>query len=884
MRRKGDKTIKKNSSKNIENVYDKALSELNSLGIKISKYIQPSQKEAEAVNALIKKYRLQSKKLEEQKNELDSNQKVKLVEIRNEYERTIEGIKVQLPSLIAAQKAANEKNAKGFEAQRLREEGAKEQCDALVLQLNTLATQYADAPLDTSDALLTQYNRVKSELQLRASALPIAIDDNEGKRFYTVTSLKTPDRKVEFGTAFKEISVLARDHREASDRTRKPTLEEFRRRKTKLYQRLQQEFPNGSDELNNFRGRVTALDQQVRKYDKEADKLKKEKDLELQKKFEENRKKMKEITQSTGLIGALFHVAPKNVQDGLNYLASNPNVINTLAADQGVRLALGDISLQEGFKQITYGAVDEAIAQVEGRGVSQRKFLSAEDQVVVIDAAIKALIGQESSSSETKKAIEALQFMRRAVVGMQRLANKEVSHLSFILRSGESVFITHLGVADALNNPESLFQVVNSLGGAEAGDWMIEFCNQQQAALLSILAQYNFVKLEKNTRIALNQALTQGSKSNALVQVFAGALAELGGGVLPQINTLGGVIDLVLLAAGNSNAMAQLFGTNSQAIQKRLVLINKQFAGQTNVEVTPEQMLTLVEGVGAILTTLNQIPGLKSGAVANYYNSHLNPNRLPEGGTVITVVDQCLVNNPVALNLLAGGDGNVHPLENGARLTITSTVVSEGEKLSQQKREEEQRIKKEQEHIRKLADALVVQKVAFDSLLEQLGTVISELYEKADDDDNYKKVAQAALNLHYKLEDAKAFFNAPTLTGFQKFQEFCRGSIEEAAEEFSQHRGLWHSSIPLILKGFLGVLVGVLATVTVVSLPLLIVERKTYIGTFFSTPETTSSKKLGEISSNLKAIEKEIKVQMAELDNNEVLGLEMPSLVSALAG
>lgn len=899
MKGRRDKTVKTKDSKVIENAYDKALSNLDRLGENISKHIQPSQKDAATVKELIADYRRQSKTLEDHKNELDPKQKEKLLSIRSKHENTIEGIRVQLPKLIAAQKAEDEKNAKGLNAQRQQEANAKARCDELVQQLNTLAKQYIDASLDTADELLTQYTKVKGQLQKSASELPIGNSDAEGKRLYTVTSLKASDKRVEIGTALKEIRVLADEHSKASDRTRKSVLSSFRKQKTQLFKDLQRELPKESSELAELRNKITTIDKEVRECDEAADKLKREKDAALKKIFEENKRKMEERTKAAGLVGALLHIAPKDVQDGLNYLVSNPAIVNALAHNQDVIRALDGTSLQEGFKQITAGVVDGTVANAVDGELTQINPLSAGNQLAVIDAAIKTLTAQSDSTPESKKAIEALRFIRRTVVGMQRLANGDVSHLSFIFLSkdGKSLFVTQFGVADGINNLESWIHLANSLAGADAGEMLLEFSNPQQAAFLSMLAQYDFLKTTQNARKALEQvythgALTQGSQTNALTQVFSSALAQIGGGTLPQINSLDGVVDLVLLAAGNSKAMAGLFGANALEIQKRLDLINKQFAGQTNVAVSPEQMITLVEGVGALLTTLNQIPKLETGPIAEYYKSHLNPNRLPDGGVVVTVVDQSLATNPVALNLLAGGDGTVKPVDEVTPvLTLTNSVVSEDEKQLQQKREQELRLQKKQqadeqrkqrqeEHLNKLIEALVDQKAKFNSVLGQLGVVISELFDKADDDDNYRTVAHTALNLHDKLVRASAYFDAPTLEGFPAFQQYCRDSIAEAAKEFDQHRGIWHASFPLIIKGFLGVLVGVLATVTVVSLPFLIAGREGYVSTFFKTPETASSKRLSEINSNLQAIETEIKEQM----ESDVFHMETPTLVSVHAG
>ncbi|CEG57050.1 hypothetical protein [Legionella fallonii] len=873
MRRKNDKSANnkpknKGTTRREENVYDKSLTDFDNLGRDISRHIQPTHKDAATVQDMIARYRKLSKALEDHKSELDSTQVQKLVAIRAKYENTIEGIRIQLPRLVKEQIALDEKNAKGLKEQREREANVKAQCDALVLQLANIATEYVKAPVENMEELLTQYNQVKSQLQHSASDIPVGDNDNEGKRLYTVTSLKGPDKKVEFGTAFKELRVLAEDHHTASDRTRKQLLSEFRKKKTEIYKGLKRNFAKGSEEFTDFLSKVTTLDQEVKIDDKKADELKWKKEIALQKMLEKNRRKMEEITQSAGLVGALLSIAPKNIQDGLNYLASNLDIINALEHDKGVKLALGDVSLQEGFKQITDGVVDGTIATVGSGGLTQVNSLSAEKQLAVIDAAIKALTAQGASTPEAKKAVEALQFMRRTVVDMQRLANKEVSHISFALLSqdGKSVLVTHLGVSDALNNPASLLQVVNSLGGVDSGNIHIVFSNPQQAALLSMLAQQNLPNVVGNMRAALERAnttgaLTQGSAANALVQVFNGALTEINGGVLPQVNTLGGIIDLVLLASGNNNAMAQLFGTNVLVIQKRLELINEQFKNQTNVAVTSELMLTLVDGLGAILMTLNQIPQLKTGPIADYYNSHLNPNRFIGGGTAITVVDQSLTNNPEALSLLAGGD--VQQLENGESLAITPPLVSEDEQRLQKQKEEEQRQKQKEEQqrqrIQNLANSLAVQKAEYISLLHELGMVITKLYDKEEDDASYSTVTKVALELHDKLEDASVFFSRPTPEGFRVFVEANTASIKEAMAEFENHRGLWHT-IPLIIRGLLGVIA---ALIVVPALAVTFGTKDGYTGTFFSTPTTQSAKELADIQATLANIEKEIEAELA---------------------
>ena len=140
----------------------------------------------------------------------------------------------------------------------------------------------------------------------------------------------------------------------------------------------------------------------------------------------------------------------------------------------------------------------------------------------------------------------------------------------------------------------------------------------------------------------------------------------------------------------------------------------------------------------------------------------------------------------------------------------------------------------------------------FEFLLKQLKTIKESLEKKNGTSNGYTKVSNKINALYNSLEtERKAFFSNPTTEQFQQFHKNCTKAMDEATKEAGQHRG-WHAIHPII-KGIMGVL----AAIAVLPAFIVAVQSKHgYIGTFFATPETTTSEQMSPIK---KQFEDEIK-------------------------
>lgn len=165
-----------------------------------------------------------------------------------------------------------------------------------------------------------------------------------------------------------------------------------------------------------------------------------------------------------------------------------------------------------------------------------------------------------------------------------------------------------------------------------------------------------------------------------------------------------------------------------------------------------------------------------------------------------------------------------------------------------------------------LTPSLASLKNQLNDLIKGLKQEFQKLYTKRDGgNNNYQNVSLAAK----KLEDAliletNSFFEKLTEENYKKryisFKETCIQSIDIAEKEFKNHREFWHKNVHQIIKAILGVITGIVTMLPVlIGSALQLTEIKPYFNwmatTFFSTPETNSSKKLKEFKTALEKTE-----------------------------
>ncbi len=154
---------------------------------------------------------------------------------------------------------------------------------------------------------------------------------------------------------------------------------------------------------------------------------------------------------------------------------------------------------------------------------------------------------------------------------------------------------------------------------------------------------------------------------------------------------------------------------------------------------------------------------------------------------------------------------------------------------------------------------LRVQAAQYEGFLKEFEKICNVLQVKESADPVYADVTDAAEDVYQILSDVgEDFFTNPTPETFASFKAICKESMAAAAVEFKQHRDLWPSIHP-IFRGILGVI----ATLTVI--PALVVaaaSKQGYLGSFFSTPETESAKKLSRVQSQFEEIEHDIAQNM----------------------
>ena len=174
-----------------------------------------------------------------------------------------------------------------------------------------------------------------------------------------------------------------------------------------------------------------------------------------------------------------------------------------------------------------------------------------------------------------------------------------------------------------------------------------------------------------------------------------------------------------------------------------------------------------------------------------------------------------------------------------------------------------QRAVQEEQQRDKIKEDLNVYKVQFDGLLKELATIKDSLTEKAQRNDKYTNVSNSINTLYKVLNDEMiAFFNNPMKAQYQQCHARCTEAMNNAIEISAQHRG-WHGVNPII-KG----IIGILATIAV--LPALVVafqSKHGYMGSFFTTPETITSKKVGKIKKQFTQQETEFESKENELSS-----------------
>jgi len=154
----------------------------------------------------------------------------------------------------------------------------------------------------------------------------------------------------------------------------------------------------------------------------------------------------------------------------------------------------------------------------------------------------------------------------------------------------------------------------------------------------------------------------------------------------------------------------------------------------------------------------------------------------------------------------------------------------------------------------------------FNTLMLELGIIRDALIETAQTDGQYKTVASSVNYLYQTLnEQTSAFFTKPSGSKYLSTQVHCKAAMDTAAKESATHRG-WHGVDPII-RGILGVL----AAIAVI--PALVVEMNSKHGfaqTFFTTPETETSKKLAAFKLKFD----EVYGRFEQLENEETKNLK----------
>lgn len=160
-----------------------------------------------------------------------------------------------------------------------------------------------------------------------------------------------------------------------------------------------------------------------------------------------------------------------------------------------------------------------------------------------------------------------------------------------------------------------------------------------------------------------------------------------------------------------------------------------------------------------------------------------------------------------------------------------------------------------------LALDLAKQEKEFNTLVRQLNDIAARLAKKHSSK-VYADASRIALLLSQELQLAgETFFAAPDAESFKAFKASCQSIFaSKEAQALKEHRDVWFQIHP-VFRGILGVL----AVFTII--PALIVtatSKHGYMGTFFTTPETTSGQELSKLALKQNESEAEIEAELAK--------------------
>lgn len=474
---------------------------------------------------------------------------------------------------------------------------------------------------------------------------------------------------------------------------------------------------------------------------------------------------------------------------------------------------------------------------VESAGTMIVANLPAPAQTALMNAIVHEMVTSRNVTGPLASFVLAI---REQIGG---LLSGEKQFLSIVALKDTKVQMVHISIADLLANPhDMLFKVMMGMyvQGVRDDQIIMRLTSSDQVGALLRIEGLNLALLQKTGVLEAFIRLLYANNQYTPAQMSALLGFEAKGNQLVQSsNKLQALIEL-LVNKDNQTLTIREASEQLNMVGNTLRLLPSVQALEAIIDLitSPVSSAALVSALGDIKLSPENIEQIK------IFEAKMDS--LPTAGfdsvqilnlmtTIATMMD--------ARSLLLG----TTPKEQEEQLLDLPDI----EQLSIEHKEQSPRDSLEEaeqetgyEDIAKQKLDLTQEESQFKSLIAKLGEIHSHL-SKQGDSANYRKALRNLEDTRNILNTTGAkFFKTPNANTLSAFNECVKMSFESTEKELSNHRG-WHS-INAIFKSILGIV----AALTVI--PALVVQAKAkegYVGTFFATPKTTSSKLFESVKS-----------------------------------
>lgn len=420
------------------------------------------------------------------------------------------------------------------------------------------------------------------------------------------------------------------------------------------------------------------------------------------------------------------------------------------------------------------------------------------------------------------------------------LISGEKQFLTVAARRGNEIILTHIDILSLLeNSDETLSDIILALHAQGVGedDIVMLLTSKDEVEALLHVQGFDMNLLRGDALGKFIELLIEGEQ---YTEAQAGALIKTDGKtseLLRNSDTLRAFIEFVV--NNDLNALTPVFGKLTLSQENRAVI--EQFR--------KEQKNNPVQGL-----TLPQITKLLEFVVqARITQKLLLGQPVHEDVVELTNIEDVAVEQGEQLELthVSSAADEITPADVE---DITPPIMPEVDKPKKLDLTQNRWGDYSSDHVDKIKPELDLtkEKQGFEALMGQLNQIQNHLVFEGRDNDRY---VAAFLNLRDTITNLQksgdTLFRSPNSDTLQAFKECVDTSFKATEKELSNHRG-WHS-INAVFKGFLGVIAALAALI-----PALIVQatvKEGYVGTFFATPKTTSSKMFESVKSNSAALQ-----------------------------